>query len=106
MPPKQARLRRKEVSDLIKTGKRFLLPGFSIFVRSSSTPLRYSVIVPMSVAKKSTDRNKLKRDVYKDSYHQLKMIPNLQVVLLLKSSNKLSQESMENIKGVLKSFSR
>lgn len=88
MLPRHTRLSRREVSSLLKSNQRFSLPEFTIF--SLQAPdFKISVIVPTSLYKKSSARNRLRRAVY----HQLQNIsfasfPRVHWLVILKTAAK------------------
>lgn len=64
MLPKQNRLSQKEIKQIFKKNKTFQGETLILKIMPNSLPLpRFSVIVPIKVSKKSTKRNKIKRQI-------------------------------------------
>ncbi len=64
MLPKSRRLTSYEVDDVLKYGRSRRGEYLSVKIHILSTPLRVSVVVSKSVAKKAVERNRLRRAVY------------------------------------------
>ncbi|MDD5551557.1 MAG: ribonuclease P protein component [Candidatus Pacebacteria bacterium] len=65
MLPSKNRLNKKEVETIFKKGESFKSDFLLLKISKSKkqSPLRFSVIVPIKVSKKSTERNKIKRRI-------------------------------------------
>ncbi|MDD5606615.1 MAG: ribonuclease P protein component [Candidatus Pacebacteria bacterium] len=65
MLPSKNRLNKKEVETIFKRGESFRSDFLllKIIKNKKHSPPRFSVIVPIKVSKKSTERNKIKRQI-------------------------------------------
>ena len=64
MLPKRRRLTAAEVREVIRKGRSQKANFMSFTYMASSSPMRVAVVVPKSVAKKATMRNRVRRAVY------------------------------------------
>lgn len=65
MRPKKQRLTAVEVRSVLRRGHSSRAGHLSLKHLPAATPLRISVVVAKSVAKKATERNRLRRSVYR-----------------------------------------
>lgn len=82
MLSKKNRLSRYQIQKVIKKGRRFNFGFFSFKILANQLDsARFAVVVPKSLAKKATDRNRLRRIIFEELGHFLKI--NLDVMVKL-----------------------
>jgi ribonuclease P protein component len=62
---KRSRLRANEVAEVIKSGRSARTTHLQVKFVSRSGPFRSAAVAPKSIAKKATDRNRLRRALYR-----------------------------------------
>ncbi len=82
MLAKKNRLSRYQIQKVIKRGRRFNFGFFGFKILANQLDFaRFAVVVPKSLAKKATKRNRLRRIIFEELGHFLKI--NLDVMVKL-----------------------
>jgi ribonuclease P protein component len=84
MLPKKNRLKKKEVEAVLKKGKTYRSIFLFLKLTRNNLPIsRFSVIVPVSLSKKTTKRNKIKRQIRESLRKKLpKISPGIDGILM------------------------
>lgn len=105
MLPSLNRLPSPETRKVLREGRRISLPEFQLVYRKkTSEPSRFTVIVSTKIAKRATQRNRLKRLIRESLQH---ILPDLKsnldgVVIVRKNFSESTQvEIQEKVKSLL-----